>query len=479
LDFLVKIMPAARYVHITRDGRDVAASTVTKQADFFGKKLASYGDLTLLSALRRWVDWESMAIEFSGQHDVCNIRYEDLVHDPENTLRSVTGYLGVDLEPSMIHYHSVEHAYPAWEAGSADVKTRPAVDSHSVGHWQQLCHDGECIGWAEVAGELLRILGYVTDEELLIAKREEAAERERKEQEAKEREAKERENEEREAREREAREREAREREAREREAREREAREREAKEREAKEREAQERELKECEARERAAREREAKEREAKERQTREGEAKDRELQEWQAKERTAREREAKEREAKEREAEQREAKEREIKECEAREREAREREAKERAARERQARERQAIEREAQERESIMAERLRLQAKCTEELGAALQETLATADRDLRLMSDKLQQREQQLSSARHDITALHDHRDTLMANLRDCQHSSTQSALESAALKERMNHLKQRIHVLEETVRLSARTPLGRRVLRKFRLLLTRNA
>ena len=58
LDFLVNQFPGADFVHIYRDGRDVACSTVQQKGKLLGKHIPPYGEICLESALRRWKDWE-------------------------------------------------------------------------------------------------------------------------------------------------------------------------------------------------------------------------------------------------------------------------------------------------------------------------------------------------------------------------------------------------------------------------------------
>ncbi len=88
------LFPDLVLIHIVRDGRDVAASSITRE---FGPR-----------TLREGATWWAAAIEFGetfgrahpGQY--LEIRYEDLVHDPDVTLLRVFDYVGERLPPDLV-----------------------------------------------------------------------------------------------------------------------------------------------------------------------------------------------------------------------------------------------------------------------------------------------------------------------------------------------------------------------------------------
>ena len=162
LEFFDKLFPGARYIHIVRDGRDVACSTV-KQRDRLGI-LTGYGEITYQNALQRWVDWEKKLQIFfddlNGKDRCRHITYESLVLSPDHTMKKICSLLEVEYEESMLHYSLFEHTYPSWEAGSTDVKNKSIIEESSIGNWKQEIDSHSARIIENLYGDFLREKGY-------------------------------------------------------------------------------------------------------------------------------------------------------------------------------------------------------------------------------------------------------------------------------------------------------------------------------
>jgi hypothetical protein len=95
-DRVAAVLPGARIIHLVRDPRDVARSTV-------GMGWAG----TLHHGVDHWIAteaaWDRAAPAFSpGQ--VLELRFEDLLADVEGGLRRVCAFLGVAFAPEMLGY---------------------------------------------------------------------------------------------------------------------------------------------------------------------------------------------------------------------------------------------------------------------------------------------------------------------------------------------------------------------------------------
>lgn len=95
-DRLGQFWPNARYIHLVRDGRDVARSSA--QMGWFGNPY--FGADKWLVAEHLW-DEVSAAVPDERKLEV---RYHDLVVEPEATLRRVCAFLGVAYADSMFDY---------------------------------------------------------------------------------------------------------------------------------------------------------------------------------------------------------------------------------------------------------------------------------------------------------------------------------------------------------------------------------------
>lgn len=137
LDFLVELLPHAKFIHILRDGRDVALSHVGKKGTNFHRVLSGRR-LTLENAMANWCHLVDRANRFLAQADVASrtVRYEELVRDPEAEAQALCEFLGLEYRPEMLDYASARHDFPSWEAGSSDVRARNGVRDDSVGKWR-------------------------------------------------------------------------------------------------------------------------------------------------------------------------------------------------------------------------------------------------------------------------------------------------------------------------------------------------------
>jgi hypothetical protein len=161
LDLLLKLVPDAFYIHITRDGRDVALSQLAKKGRFFDD-LREYRRLGFANLMRRWAEWEQRirTLLYQGSVRVVHVKYEDLIDDPARELRRITEFLGVPFEAGMVDYASSHHDYPRWEAGSTDVAKHEGVSGASAGRWRQARMTGEMLHALMKYDGILVELGY-------------------------------------------------------------------------------------------------------------------------------------------------------------------------------------------------------------------------------------------------------------------------------------------------------------------------------
>jgi hypothetical protein len=91
-----RLLPEAHFVHIIRDGRDVALSL--RKTPF-----APAQDILMLA--RYWQRLVENAREEGRRcRAYAEVRYEDLVNDPAGVLRSICGFLKLDFDSAMLQY---------------------------------------------------------------------------------------------------------------------------------------------------------------------------------------------------------------------------------------------------------------------------------------------------------------------------------------------------------------------------------------
>lgn len=164
LPFLLKLFPDAKFVHIVRDGRDVACSSY-KERKTWGPELWNPEGMianTRLNALRRWVDWLHRFEDWEREYDfnVLQIFYEDLVRSPREVLGQVLDFFEEPWSDNVLNYKQHKHDLPSWEAGSRDVVRRENVSDSSQGRWRNEFSQLECLIASGFADPTLIKYGY-------------------------------------------------------------------------------------------------------------------------------------------------------------------------------------------------------------------------------------------------------------------------------------------------------------------------------
>ena len=138
VDRMFAVLPDARVVHMLRDPRDVARSSI--QMGWAG---------TLYHGVGHWVDteraWESSVQTFPDTQ-VLEITYEGLFRDVAGTLQAVCALFDVDYLPEMLSYHE-NTTY-----GPPDVKL--------IEQWKRKCGPQDLAELEARAGPLMTQRGY-------------------------------------------------------------------------------------------------------------------------------------------------------------------------------------------------------------------------------------------------------------------------------------------------------------------------------
>jgi len=160
------IFPDARFLHVVRDGRDVACSLVTM--NWMNPRTGQKVDYiqNIRNAARYWRDVVQSARQQAAHPSlagrVLEVRYEALVADAEHTLRQVLQFVGEPWDPAVLSYHNEKRRDEPQEASTLQA-SKPVYGS-AVGRWRTEMTRDDKIAFKAEAGELLRELNYATDE---------------------------------------------------------------------------------------------------------------------------------------------------------------------------------------------------------------------------------------------------------------------------------------------------------------------------
>ncbi len=153
LAFIRELFPDALFIHISRDGMDVAASTAivdghraavspvhTARLEL-GNGLVT--DNTPFAAALRHTYWERTIRGSLDGAISLRIAYETLVQDPQRTAEEVCHFVGEPFDPAMLDHSASPHDLPAWEWGTADAKSHTHITTDRVGTGQQRIEPSE------------------------------------------------------------------------------------------------------------------------------------------------------------------------------------------------------------------------------------------------------------------------------------------------------------------------------------------------
>jgi Sulfotransferase family len=155
LPLLDRLFPDALWVHLVRDGRDAALSFLELPAGFSGKTWAQPRTPGQFAA--RWRT-EILAARRLGRRAgdrYLELRYEDLVAEPERELRRVCEHASLPWEPGMLEY-----------AGTSEVAQMPEhrnlaqPPTPGLRDWRNQMERGDALAFEQVAGDVLRSARY-------------------------------------------------------------------------------------------------------------------------------------------------------------------------------------------------------------------------------------------------------------------------------------------------------------------------------
>lgn len=131
---LLRLFPSARFLHIVRDGRDVALSGLALRWGNLGR--------TPLAIGRRWRDAvlaADDALDELGAERVMHVPYEDLVLDTRGTLTRACAFLGIDFEPDMLNANATanQHLSPRELKRNIHAKLRRTPRPDDVQRWKR------------------------------------------------------------------------------------------------------------------------------------------------------------------------------------------------------------------------------------------------------------------------------------------------------------------------------------------------------
>jgi len=144
--------PDARFLHLVRDGRDVAADQLR----------SAFGPRNVYAAALIWRRTQEVAARWRAKLNKAqwlDVRYEELAARPETVVREVLGFLGEDYDPTVLDFFRGDIAQRRARARDHRALGRPISSEHVGIYKKQLSLEEQGI-FNHVAGDALRGTGY-------------------------------------------------------------------------------------------------------------------------------------------------------------------------------------------------------------------------------------------------------------------------------------------------------------------------------
>lgn len=139
--------PEAKVIHILRDGRDVGSSIIR----------ARMGPKTMIAAADMWQSYvqaiDGIATQCSPERFI-EIRYEQLLDAPKETLGKLCEFLGVNYSDAMLEFHKEDRNYQTDKTNLSNLTQPLIAGNHSK--WRQSLSQTQLQHFESIAGETLK-----------------------------------------------------------------------------------------------------------------------------------------------------------------------------------------------------------------------------------------------------------------------------------------------------------------------------------
>jgi hypothetical protein len=160
IDRIRELIPRARFIHIIRDGRDVACSMVA------ARRTRGFGTGTIIESAAAWkrhLEAASQAAKFGP--DYFEIRYEEFLRDPLAGYTRLLDFCRLPYEQSWVEQLLAANTFEKMKAArrTGDPKVQSGETHYrrgKAGSWREEMSSYDAYQFNRIAGHLLRELNY-------------------------------------------------------------------------------------------------------------------------------------------------------------------------------------------------------------------------------------------------------------------------------------------------------------------------------
>jgi len=161
-----RLFPAARFVHVLRDGRDVACSLRThpRHRVVDGKLVPTGIRRPIAGCARRWVRDIEGSRRWWDDPRFHTVRYEDLVREPRPALERLMAFLGEEWDEAMLAHAAADSPFRDATRFAQNPEALGAVSTAALSRWERDLDARDRRIFKRIAGPLLVELGYARDD---------------------------------------------------------------------------------------------------------------------------------------------------------------------------------------------------------------------------------------------------------------------------------------------------------------------------
>ena len=153
MELLSASWPGAQFIHVVRDPRAVANSLIRSEVHRSNPLFAAY-------RWRRDVG-DGLAFEETHPGKVLRVKYEELIRAPEQTLRDVVAFLGIDYDPAMLEYQeSAKSAYNSDYYAKVHRNLGEMPKTERIAKWRDELSDDVVALIQDLCADAMTRLGY-------------------------------------------------------------------------------------------------------------------------------------------------------------------------------------------------------------------------------------------------------------------------------------------------------------------------------
>lgn len=162
---LIDLIPKAKFIHIIRDGRDVACSYMAIKKLNTNSPYKPILSTNIVEIAKEWKKNNESVLDLFEKltnDKIISIRYEDLVSKPEETVRKLAAFLKVSYDPNMLLYYKNNQINKEEPTQTLDwkLKTLEEPDESNVNKYKKLLTLTEIEEFNNIGRKILQKFAY-------------------------------------------------------------------------------------------------------------------------------------------------------------------------------------------------------------------------------------------------------------------------------------------------------------------------------